>query len=157
MTVISATCLPSITRGENITLLVSRTIHNLTRHNLESVCHTYLVCRGLVNYNNDDIYPGSPLALAVFSSILKTVMFAPNSWIVNVCKIEITITSKTRTQKICFVMCRFIIARISSRHTREVFSEKSTTGKLVKFEESLRERILIYQMTKYAVEVWPVI
>ena len=29
-----------------------------------------ILCRGLVNYsNNNDIYPGSPLAFAVFSSI----------------------------------------------------------------------------------------
>ena len=32
---------------------------------------------------------------------------------------------------------------------------KLTTCKSVKFEESLDERILTYQMTKYVVEVWP--
>jgi len=75
-------------------------------------------------------------------------------WTVKVSKIETTIVSKTRIQR------KFVSLGVGSSSLvyninkyAKFSGKKSTTYKLVKFEESLREGILTQQMTKYAVEV----
>ena len=127
LTVNSATCLPSITRGENLTLLVSKTIHYLKKHKLEFVWYTNLHVR------------------------LKRCHARPNLWTVNVCKIETTIVSQTRTHREFVLLCVGSPLLVCNVNTYVKFSwENSTTCKQVKFEASLREGILTCQMTKYA-------